>query len=236
MLNNLNLTGLSLSVGDNDGDPFDPDTEEEFAEGFTVGGVPADFGGYFNLVNPAITTPATLSNGTTIALSILGFSAAAGAVAFGQVALGGIIAGATAGLEALKIFGNEMDRQLQKDPYDPNYRSLYAPITPSLPDLPDGPDVPAGFRADALNLMQAAATVASYADALYATNNRMLSAIVDGDLTGFQLQNAQLNKLTSLYGAAHIALADAETKFADDISSAGLNASVTPAQIADFRN
>jgi hypothetical protein len=25
-------------ISDNDGDPFDPDTEEEFAEGFTVGG------------------------------------------------------------------------------------------------------------------------------------------------------------------------------------------------------
>lgn len=40
-----------LSLGDDDGDPTDPDTEEEFAEGFTVGGQPADLSGYFNAVN-----------------------------------------------------------------------------------------------------------------------------------------------------------------------------------------
>lgn len=82
--------------------------------------------------------------------------------------------------------------------------------------------------------MQAAANVASYADALDVTENRMLSAIKEGDQSAFELQDAQLNKVARLLGQAHTALAQAETKWAGDIVNSGLNLSITPKQLADF--
>src|ERR1700730_8266397 len=224
------LSQVGLSIGDNDGDPFDPNTEEEFAEGFTVGGLPADLSGYFNAVNPAVVT-AGLNTGTAALLaSVVLFK-----VFPPPAHLGGVVYFfATAAFEIAGMLANSREASAQTDPYDPNYHSLYTPISLALPDLPDGPGLPAGFRTDALNLMQASAKVASYADALYVTENRMLSAIHDSDLNAFQLQNAQLNKITSLLGAAHTDLAQAEKTFASDIANAGLDITITPAQFVDF--
>jgi VCBS repeat-containing protein len=234
-----------LSFGDDDGDPTDPNEAAE-GEGITVGGVPVNLAGYFNATTPAISTEANLSTAAGTVLSGIGlglivagaFASKANPKASGAAVVVGVVC---LGMEILNIWGNSKDILGLKDPYDPNYLSLYVPKTPSLPTLPNPAGLPTEFRADALTVMQAAAQVASYADALDVTENRMLSAIQDGSLQGFELQNNQLNTLSPLLGQARTTLAQAETKWASDVSnvapdiaSIGGSLTVTPTQLAAF--
>ncbi|MET4488796.1 cadherin domain-containing protein [Bradyrhizobium sp. LA7.1] len=223
------LTIGKLSLGDNDGDPTDPDVAEERAEGFTVAGQPIDLSGYFNSVDASVGPQIPPKFQAALAFSVV--AAIAGGVGG---AIGKVIAAVGIGGEVLFFWANGKELLNFQDPYDPNYHTLYVPITPALPAIPDDPSLPPGFRADAVSFMQAAAQVASLADAVNVTENRLTSANQDGDLAGFLLQDAQLNKLAPLLGQAHSALAQAETVWAADISKAGVNISITPAQFSDF--
>jgi Repeat of unknown function (DUF5648)/Cadherin domain len=229
----MTATPGQLPVDDDDGDFFsDPNVAEERAEVISVNNQPADLTGYINAHSIQVNdlkTVTLLQDVASIVASAATLFLAGPAGLWATVALWSGLVG-----EALQVYSSLTEQFTLQDPYDPNYHTLYVPKVITLPSFPNDPNIPSQLKSDALSYGLAVTSAASDADALYVTQNRMLSAIHDGDLAGFQLQNAQLNKLVFLLGNAHTMISQAATALADDFASAGFNLSVTPQQFTDF--
>ncbi|MGY3408331.1 hypothetical protein ACVWZV_004444 [Bradyrhizobium sp. GM5.1] len=211
---------------DTDGRSF-----EERPEAMLVGDHAADFTGFYNFGGDngaALFVPETKNDAGNLAVSAASLALALVPSLF---TLAGAIGAAV--LEAAGIHFTNFVKLGASDPYDPNYHTVYQPPTATLPVLPSG--LPTDFQTDVQNLMQAVVDSASLAKASYVTQNRMLSAIQDGDQAGFDLQNAQLNQYVAALGAAETKAAQAITTFADDLVKVGVDVTLTPAQITDLQ-
>lgn len=228
------LTQGKLTVIDTeDGDlATDGRAGEERPEIITVNGQQTDFTGYYNAGDPALLSPQAVGDAVGVAQSVIGLLQALIPDPVDETM--GLLAVANEVVTAAIIV---YQHAANIDPYDANYHTVYQPPAINLPSLPSSAaTLPVNFQTDAQHYLQALADTASYSKALFVTQNRMLSAIQDGDEAAFTLQNAQLNKYSALLGASETNLSQATTTYANDVAALGVNFTVTPTQISDFIN
>ena len=118
---------------------------------------------------------------------------------------------------------------------------MFKPVAVPLPAIPA---VPAGLpnnmtttlQQDLAALQAAMANVTSYSNAVYVTQNRLFSAYNSGDLISFNLQANTINGYIATLATADAAEAKADTAVADDLSSLGVNETISPAGFAQFQS
>jgi hypothetical protein len=209
------------------------DQEDRSEPGMLFNGTFEDMHAYFNVGDPGGPPQISTMNMAQTASAAIGVLEVAGAsTVVGPVAL--VLGANTLVGAGLQMASDLQEMQAYNDPYDPNYKTVYSPASPKLPATSVAAGVPAIIVTDELNFVTTSAKVASYADAVYVTQNRMLSAGQDGDMVSFDLQNGALNKYVGLLGAAHTAHGNAANALANDLTINKLDDTVTPAQISSF--
>jgi hypothetical protein len=128
----------------------------------------------------------------------------------------------------------------QDDPYDPNFKQVYTPITPttvSLPALPS--NIPAAaaitLQNDLTASLAAMGRVVSDANATYVTQNRLFSAYNAGDVASFVLQNSALNGFIATLAKDEGTISTADAAVATDLSTLGITVNVTLANVTSFQ-
>ena len=205
---------------------------EERPETILAGEHAVDFRGFYNFGadnGTRLPVPASGEDAAALGLSV---ASLAGALLIPPFGAGAALF--TAAIEVLAVSLGHFQKLGAADPYDPNYHTIYDLPVITLPTLPAG--FPADVQSDMQMAMRAYADSAALAKASYVTQNRMLSAVLDGDLASFELQNAQLNKYVVALGAAETAASQALTAVGNDFVRLGINLTVTPAQIVDLQS
>ena len=187
-----------------------------------VGGMGEDLRGLTDLHASVGTPPLTTAQVT----GVTEFSAASLAITTG------------AGFAAVQAFNQQ---RAQQDPFDPNYKQVYTPITP--PPAPILFGTPAAglttaqqtaLKTDVTSVVTAQGKVASDSDAVYVTQNRLFSAYNAGDLASFNLQNTTLNQYVATLAADETDQGKAETTYAVDLKNADVM--ITTTEFTTFQN
>ena len=256
-------TGSPISLADADGDVgslsdviggsgvLDSNEASEGDEQITnVGGKGEDLRPLTALHSGAVGTSASTQPQllTAAGASVFGLvlpAAGGGALAgggFGAL-IGGVVASYFAVREeASSLVAERTQTQIQQDPFDPNYKQVYAPVflppTAGMPDLPAS--LPAAkaavLRSDLTASLTATGNVAAYSQAVYVTQNRLFSAYQSGDLNSFDLQNRALTTDVAALASSETAEARADTALAGELATDNGDATITQANTASFQS
>jgi len=124
----------------------------------------------------------------------------------------------------------------QQDPYDPKYSQVYAPITPSVLSLPALPTTISGpLQQDLTASLSAMSAAASYANAVYVTQDRLNSAYNAGDIASFVAQNQALNKYVASLAQQEALVGKTDSAIANDLQSLGVDVKLSQANVSSFQ-
>jgi hypothetical protein len=212
---------------------------EERGENISVNGTGADLAGYFSVADPGLSKPLSTNDFVATGLSVAG---AVGTVATFFIPGLQPVAPLAVALTALTFAGeistlyqDHADISAFNDPYDPNYKTVFQPTPVTLPAV-DLTSLPATLATSAGAYLMDAGGADSLANAVYVTQNRMLSAAQDGDAASWILQNNALNTVVAQLGAADTTLANDAAKLSADLKLAGVTGTLTQQQITGFIN
>ncbi len=136
---------------------------------------------------------------------------------------------------------NQTLQDTQTDPLDPSYNQVFSPVfnpVSALPALPASLSVTeaAMLQSDATTLLTDEGKVSSYAQAIYVTQNRLLSSYQVGDLSSANMQNSALNQYVAALAASETAQGQAQTVFGTDLTITGAVLPITAADVTALQS
>jgi hypothetical protein len=221
----------------------DPDEETETDEQLiNVGGKGEDLRAFQTLHDPNNTSALAPGEANALCESVAGSTSQGSSATNSTGALQLFVAAAVAFQAANNsLTQNQTLQDTQADPFDPNYNQVFSPVfnpVPVLPALPASAPASEGamVQSDATTLLTDEGKVSSYAQAVYVTQNRLLSCYQVEDLSSADIQNTVLNQYVAALAASETAQGQAQTAFANDLANDGAVLPITAANVTAFQS
>jgi hypothetical protein len=122
------------------------------------------------------------------------------------------------------------------DPFDPNYSQKFSAVFVQLPLIPADATLPQALADEANGVLNHGSKAVSFLQALYASSNRLNSAIQVGDQTSIDLQRSAVDTYLALASSELDQYSRGLQALNADLSSSGLDIQITLDQINAFLN